>query len=272
MSKKLRVGLIQMPVVLGDREKNQQTVTDWMNEYYRPADQTTALALPELWDVGYALDSVGRLADSGAELARDFLGALARKHGCWFTGGSVMVESGGRYYNRSLVLNPRGELVTHYDKVHLVPFITVEDGVFEMGSDPCVYDLDGVTAGNVICYDIRFPEWVRIYALRGVEILFVCSQWTRGRMELLETMIRAHSIENMFYTVVVNNCGLSGEIDFGGGSLISDPNGAVAAKCSGEADGRLAELDLSEVAANRQYLKVIEKRRPDLYRELINKG
>lgn len=269
MSKKLRVGLIQMPVVLGDRKKNQQTVSDWMAQYYKPADLTTALALPELWDVGYALDSVDALADSNAEQALDFLGSLSRKYGCWFTSGSVMAEIGGLYYNRALVVNPRGELVAHYDKVHLVPFITVEDGVFEMGSEPCIYDLNGITAGNVICYDIRFPEWVRIYALRGVEILFVCSQWTRGRMDLFETMLRAHSIENMFYTVAVNNCGLSGELDFGGGSLISDPSGVLAVKCSGEADGRLSELDLGEVAANRQYLKVIEKRRPDLYRELV---
>jgi predicted amidohydrolase len=269
MSKKLRVGLVQMPVALGDREKNRQTVIDWLKQYYRPAELTTALALPELWDVGYALDSASSLADHQAEQALDFLGGLARKHGCWFTGGSVMAEIDGRYYNRSLVINPRGELAAHYDKAHLAPFITVEDGVFEMGDSPCVYDLDGIKAGNVICYDIRFPEWIRIYALRGVEILFVCSQWTRGRMDLFETMIRAHSIENMFYTVAVNNCGPSGTLDFGGGSLISDPSGVMAAKCSGDYYGHMAEIDLGEVEANRRYLKVIEKRRPALYRELI---
>lgn len=266
--KKLRVGLMQMPVALGDRKRNQATVVDWMKRYYTPADQTTAVVLPELWDVGYALDSADRLADRQAAEAADFLGGLARKHGCWFTGGSVMAEEDGLRYNRTLIINPAGELVARYDKAHLVPFITVEDGVFEPGNAPCVFDLDGITAGSVICYDIRFPEWIRMYALRGVEVLFVCSQWTRARMELFEIMIRAHSIENMFFTAAVNNCGLSGDHDFGGGSLISDPSGTVAAKCSGDFDGRLADLDLSQVEANRRYLKVLEKRRPALYREL----
>ena len=63
--------------------------------------------------------------------------------------------------------------------------------------------MDGITCGSLICYDIRFPEWIRVYALRGIETLFICSQWTRGRMDLYRTMIRAHAIENMFYTVAV---------------------------------------------------------------------
>ncbi|MDL2297681.1 carbon-nitrogen family hydrolase [Synergistaceae bacterium OttesenSCG-928-D05] len=268
--KKFRTGLVQIPVKLGDRKENQETVRRWMKEFYKPAEMTTALVLPELWDVGYALDSVPRLADPNAAQAVEFLGALAKQHNCWFAGGSVMTEDGGKHYNRTLVINPKGELVTHYDKVHLVPFITVEDGVFEMGDKPCIFDMDGIKAGTVICYDIRFPEWIRIYALRGVEVFFICSQWTRNRMDLYRTMIRAHAIENMFYTVAVNNCDLSGDIDFGGESFVSSPTGEVIAECSGTYDGKFADIDATSIDENRKFLKVIEKRRPTLYRELVS--
>ena len=266
--KKIRVGLVQIPVKLGDRAANQETVRRWMKEFYRPSDVTTALALPELWDVGYALDSIPRLADRGGEQAVEFLGSLAKQYNCWFTNGSIAAGDNGLYYNRSLIVNSSGDLVTKYDKAHLVPFITVEDGVFEPGNSVCTYDLDGVAAGSIVCYDIRFPEWVRIYALRGVEVLFICSQWTRSRMDLFRTMIRAHAIENMFYTVAVNNCDYSGEIDFGGESFVANPSGEVTAECSGTFDGQFTEIDVSNINENRQFLKVLEKRRPELYGEL----
>ena len=269
IEKKFRTGLIQIPVKLGDRKENQDSVRKWMKTYYTPSDTITAMGLPELWDVGYALDAVPRLADPEAAQAVEFLGALAREYRCWFTGGSVMVEEGGKHYNRTLVINPKGELVAKYDKAHLVPFITVEDGVFEMGDEPCVFDMEGIKIGTVICYDIRFPEWIRIYALRGIEALFICSQWTRNRMDLFNTMIRAHAIENMFYTVAVNNCDYSGDIDFGGGSFVSSPTGEVIVQCSGTLDGKFTEIDATDIDENRKFLKVMEKRRPHLYGELV---
>lgn len=267
--RKFRTGLVQIPVKLGDRGINQQTVEAWMKKYYVPSDCATALVLPELWDVGYALDSIPQLADKNAEQAVEFLGKLARQYGCWFVNGSVATEDNGRYYNRSLIVNRQGELVAHYDKAHLVPFITVEDGVFEMGDSLCIFEMDGIKLGSIICYDIRFPEWVRLYALAGVEALFICSQWTRARMDLFRTMIRAHAIENMFYTVAVNNCDFSGEIDFGGESFICAPTGEVVAECSGTQDGIFAEIDVTNINENREFLKVFEKRRPALYKGLF---
>ena len=116
MKKKFRAGLVQIPVVLGDRQANMESVERWLSEYYRPAEITTALVLPELWDTGYALDIVPKLADRNAAETTEFLGRLAKKYGCWFTGGSVMTEDNGKYYNRALIINPQGELVTFYDK------------------------------------------------------------------------------------------------------------------------------------------------------------
>jgi predicted amidohydrolase len=259
-----------MPVKLGDRSANQDMVRDWMRQYYVRSEILTAMALPELWDVGYALNEPRNFSDHRAEEAVEFLGKIAREYRCWFTAGSVMAEIDGKLYNRTLILNPDGDLIAHYDKVHLVPFITVEDGVFESGEKPCVFDMDGITVGSVICYDIRFPEWIRIYALRGAEVLFICSQWTRARMSLFETMIKAHAIENMFYCVAVNNCDLSGDIDFGGGSFVCTPSGDSVVSCSGTRDGKFAEVDVTDIDENRKFLKVIEKRRPALYEELIH--
>ncbi len=125
----VRVGLAQIEIELGNRAKNQNTVKKWMDAHCKSSDVTTAITLPELWDVGYALDSVPELADPEGEIAHEFLSEMAKEYGVWFVGGSVMVSDGGKYFNRSQAINPMGELVAEYNKVHLVPFITKEDDV-----------------------------------------------------------------------------------------------------------------------------------------------
>ncbi|WP_455596954.1 hypothetical protein [Cloacibacillus porcorum] len=52
-----------------------------LSECYRPAEITTALVLPELWNTGYALDIVPKLADRNAAETTELLGRLAKKYG-----------------------------------------------------------------------------------------------------------------------------------------------------------------------------------------------
>jgi predicted amidohydrolase len=266
----LRIGLCQIEVELGQRKENQRRVERWMEKFYTPSELPTALVLPELWDVGYALDSVEELADPGGMDSADFLGKLARKYNTWFIGGSVMARDDKGCYNRSQVINPQGELVAFYNKVHLVPFITKEDGVFVRGDSPCLFDFGGVPAGSVVCYDARFPEWVRLYALRGCKLLFVTSQWVRARMDMIHSLIKARAIENAMYVVLVNNCSLAGGIDFGGRSIVCSPDGEILGEASGSEDGVFVEIDTSKVDDTREFLQIFDKRLPELYTELVS--
>lgn len=266
----LRIGLCQIAVELGQREENRERVRNWIKKYFTPSGLPTALVLPELWDVGYALDSADRLADPEGRGSAEFLGGLAREYNVWFIGGSVMARGEKGFYNRAQVINPLGELVSYYDKVHLVPFITKEDDVFLGGNSPCLFDFAGAASGSVICYDVRFPEWIRLYALKGCKLLFVTSQWTRSRIDMIHTMIRSRAIENAMFVVLVNNCSLAGGIDFGGRSLICSPDGEVLGEASGEEDGIFVEIDLDIVDESRKFLQIFEKRIPALYGELIS--
>ena len=267
LSKKrlFRVGVFQTEVELKNREKNQENLRNWMKERYAPSDIPTAIALPELWDVGYCLDEAEAYADRGSKSALALLSGLAKQYGVWFTGGSVLAESEGRYYNRTHVIAPDGKLVAQYDKVHLLPFITSEVGVITGGAGECLYTAGDAKCGNIICYDIRFPEWVRSYALSGIDALFVSAQWTSARMDLWKTMIRAHAISNAFYIVAVNCGGMSGDISYGGGSLVCGPNGEILFEGNSAADTGFVELDLDGLAETRGFLKVFESRVPKFY-------
>ncbi len=270
-SRILRVGVAQFEVELGARENNQKRLAAWMARNVKPSSRPTALALPELWDVGYCLDEAGKYADPGGSQAVRFLSSLAREYGVWFTSGSVLVKENGKFYNRTFVVDAQGTVVDTYDKVHMLPFITSEVGILTAGRKMSLYRIGECTCGSIICYDIRFPEWVRVYALNGIDVLFVCGQWVLNRMDLWTTMLRAHAIENSIYVVGANCAGPSGDIVFGGGSVICAPSGELLFQGGTGEDAGFAELDMNVLSQTRDFLKVFESRVPDLYGKLAAK-
>lgn len=271
MKGKLRVGLAQLEVELGMRDKNKARLQAWLERYVNPSEHQTAIALPELWDVGYCLNEAERYADpDGADISA-FLSSLARKYHIWFTSGSALVKEDGKFYNRTFIVNPSGEIVATYDKAHLLPFITSEVGILTGGKKTATYNVGNAPCGSIICYDIRFPEWVRVYALLGIDVLFVCGEWVLQRMDLWRTMLRAHAIENTIYVVGVNCAGPSGDIVYGGGSLVCAPSGEVLFEGSEREDGGFVELDLDALAETRDFLRVFESRVPELYGRIVEK-
>ena len=76
--------------------------------------------------------------------------------------------------------NRNGELVGEYSKAHL--FRLMDEHLYlEAGDEMNRFALDDIEAAGVICYDIRFPEWLRAHALQGAKVLFIPAQWpTQG--------------------------------------------------------------------------------------------
>ena len=265
----LRVGIAQLEVELCERKANMRRLEAWMEQNVVPSEHPTAIALPELWDVGYCLDRAATFADPGGAEVSACLRKLAREYHVWFASGSALVSEGENFYNRTYIVDPAGQIVDTYDKVHLLPFITSEVGILTGGGRPALYEISSAPCGSIICYDIRFPEWVRVYALSGIDVLFVCGEWVDVRMDLWKTMLRAHAIENTVYIVGVNCAGPSGDIVYGGGSLVIGPNGEILFEGSEKPDTGFVDLDLDALAETRGFLRVFESRHPELYGKLV---
>ena len=259
----LRVGVMQFRIQAGDRAANQRTVHSWVAGHCG-APSPTAVVLPEIWDVGYVLNQAAAVADPEGSLAAEFLGGLAREFNVWFVGGSVLAATESGFANRAQVINPKGELVAVYDKVHLIPLLD-EDKYLAGGSRDCLFDIEGSPAGCVICYDIRFCEWIRSYALQGTKVLFVSAEWPTARIDHWRILLQARAVENMMYVVAANACGESAGTDFGGNSLIFDPWGRVLLDCGSDEGGGVVEIDPASVDAVRDHLKVFSVRVPALY-------
>ena len=223
------------------------------------------LVLPETWNTGfYPKENLEALCDRDGSRVKVEIGALAAKYNVNIVAGSVSNVRHGKVYNTALVFDRQGACIASYDKIHRFTPMG-EDKFYESGDHLCRFDLDGISCGLIICYDIRFPELTRSLTVKGLDMLFVVSQWPKARLHHLRTLTTARAIENQMFVVCCNSCGTAGETVYGGNSAIIDPWGETLA-LAGETEALLSASCDPEVLANiRNSIPVFRDRRPDLY-------
>ena len=157
----MRISIAQFKSKLGAVEENFSTAA----RLIEAAQNSDVILLPELWTTGYYPTPVEDFADADGERTKNFLCAAAQKFSVNIIGGSVIVSSGGKIFNRCHVVNRHGELAATYDKTHLFSF-SKEDEVFSAGDKISVVELDGVTCGLAICAFRSSLEKLRWWARR----------------------------------------------------------------------------------------------------------
>ncbi len=260
----MRVSLIQMPIREAEPEQNSQNVLALLEAAL--AEQPDVIVLPEMWNIGYALKSLADLADvNGAETTK-ILGNFAKEHRVNLVAGSVATKKEQGFFNTTYVFDRNGQVINDYDKVHLFGLMA-ENRFLESGNTESTFELDGVKAASVICYDIRFPEWVRTLMTSGAKLLFVVAEWPEERVAQWEILLRARAVENQAFVVAVNRVGDSPSDHFSGHSLVIDPLGNVILQAPDNQEGIFTvDIDLSEVEKIRGHIPVFADRKPDLYR------
>jgi predicted amidohydrolase len=261
---KLNLSLLQMNVVAGDPAQNVRRMETMLNEAVRAAKKPDVLLLPELWNTGYALDRIDRLADAEGKTTRSLLSDFCRVHQVNIVAGSVAVKTASGVTNTVYVFDRSGRVSAEYAKIHLFRLMD-EDKYLTAGNRPGETTIDGIPAGLMVCYDIRFPELCRNLALRGAKLLFVPAQWPHPRMHHWRTLLMARAIENQMFVAACNRVGTSGGSRFFGHSMIIDPWGEVVAEGGEQEQIVAAEIDLAEIGRVRNTIPVFEDRRPDVY-------
>ncbi|WP_412053067.1 carbon-nitrogen family hydrolase [Lactiplantibacillus plantarum] len=258
----MHVALAQLNIQFGDPDANYEQIEVAIQ---RAAEQTVdVIVLPEMWNTGYALTRLNVLADDDGQRTLQLLSKLARQFRVNIVGGSVAVARDGHYYNEMLVVDRQGQLLSRYDKVHRFGLMA-EDRYITAGETENVFELDGTVAMGAICYDIRFPEWLRKQAARGPQVIFVSAKWPTVRQMQWRLLLQARAIENQAFVVAVNRVGSDPDNQFGGQSLVIDPLGQIVAIGGAHAQLITAELDLTQVDQVRGQIPVFEDRRPELY-------
>lgn len=234
------------------------------------------VTMPEVWtylgeNAGVRAAAVDMPGDLTEQLAE-----RARRHGIYLHAGSIYetVPGDPRVRNTTVVFDPSGEIVAKYSKLHM--FDVVLDGVasFEEsaavkpGDEIVTFDLDGITVGLAICYDLRFPELFRILALKGAEVIMLPAAFTltTGK-DHWEVLIRARAIENGVYMVASGQVGTydGGQHWCYGRSMVVDPWGTVLATAPDEVGVITATLSQERVQKVRRQVPSLANRLPDRY-------
>jgi len=164
-----------------------------------------------------------------------------------------------RAANRAFLIDPRGEIVARYDKIHMFDVDLAggesyrESRSYRPGELAVLYDLPWGRLGITVCYDLRFPALYRALAEGGASFLAIPSAFTRQTGEAhWQVLNRARAIENGCYVLAAAQAGKheNGRETFGH-SLVVDPWGRVVGEGGTEPGVIMAEIDPAEVAAAR---------------------
>ena len=263
--KGLKYLIYQMDVEPANPEKNRQKVKEWIEKEV-PRYQPDTIVLPEMWNTGYALDSLEEGADNDGKETLALLQPLAKKYGIHIIGGSVANRRKDGIYNSSMIIRKDGELIHEYDKMHLVPMLDEHKFLQEGQAGGAIFELDGIKMGLVICYDLRFPELMRSIAIQGAEVIHVVAQWPESRRTHWRYLQHGRAIENECYIISANSSGSYDDTQFAGESLVIEPNGDLAAEGSPKKEETIvATIDLEKVKEMRERIPVFSDRVPNLY-------
>ena len=214
----MRVALVETDTVWEDPAANRARLRELL-----PAADVAIL--PEFAFTGFTM---APWPDPDAET---FLVDLARERGQAIVAGYI--GEGPR--NMAVAVDAAGAVLARYAKLH--PFTYADEHLhYRPGDDVPVFELGGVRAAMLICYDLRFPEVFREAALRGAELFFVIANWPTPRVEQWRTLLRARAIENQAFVVGVNRVGTDPRFSYTSSSLVAGPQGDVVHEGAGVVD------------------------------------
>ncbi|APH05562.1 carbon-nitrogen family hydrolase [Bacillus weihaiensis] len=254
---------IQLDIKFGDPVFNYEQAEKKISQVIL-SENPTIIVLPELWTTGYDLTRLDEIGDSSGKTTTRFLSELAKKHRVHFVGGSIAKKQDNSVTNTMLIINNKGELVQEYSKLHLFKLMDEHHHLIS-GQTKGLFELDGVKSAGVICYDIRFPEWIRAHTTQGAEILYVVAEWPLPRLHHWKSLLISRAIENQCYVVACNRAGSDPNNEFAGHSMIIDPWGEILIEADEKPGFITAELEIEKVKSVRKQIPIFDDRLPEFY-------
>ncbi|SFC76956.1 Predicted amidohydrolase [Bacillus sp. OV322] len=259
---KWKIACIQMDISFGSPAQNYAKAEELIR---KAAEESPDIAvLPELWTTGYDLGRLDEIADEEAAETVAFLQNCAKKYRIHLVGGSVAKKTAEGITNTLIVISKHGELIKEYDKLHLFRLMD-EHHYLQPGKEDGLFSLEGMLCAGFICYDIRFPEWIRAHALKGAQALFVSAEWPKPRLSHWRALLISRAIENQAYVIAVNRSGSDPKNLFAGHSMIIDPWGEIVAEAAEEEAIITGTIDFANTEHVRKQIPVFSDRRPEFY-------
>lgn len=208
------------------------------------------IVLPEMFQTGFCFEKEELAEDLQNSETFEWMREQSQASGAVLT-GSFIVNENGRYFNRLIWMQPDGNY-HQYDKKHLFS-MSEEPNHFAPGTNKLLVEWKGWKICPMICYDLRFPVWIR--NVEHYDMALFVANWPKRRSMHWEKLLQARAIENQCYVVGVNRCGTDGnDIYHDGRSAIVNPLGEVLEEAIDESKVLLQTLSYEELKKTRRYM------------------
>jgi len=216
--------------------------------------KTDLIVLPEMFNTGFTMNAEA-LAEPVNGKTMQWMADVAKKYNCVVT-GSLIIKEASNYYNRLIWMLPDGTF-QFYNKRHLFA-LGHEDRTYTAGTEKLLVKLKGWTICPAICYDLRFPVWLRNLN-DTYDVLLVIANWPERRSLHWRTLIPARAVENQTYVIGVNRVGHDGnEVYYSGDSTCIDPNGNVVYYKRDEEDVYTFSISAEELIKTRRTMPFLK--------------
>lgn len=273
----LRIAVCQLPLDIENPDANVKMAKMAIKE---AASQGARLVvLPELTNSGCVFKNAAELevraTTLDGQIVKDWI-ALASELNLVLVAG-LAIKDCGRFYNASVIIDSSG-FRGWYKKVHLWGN---ESDYFTAGNDaPLIVDTKIGRVATMVCYDVEFPEWVRLAMLGDTNILALPLNWPDsgrpvGTTPLATVLIQAAAAQNKLVVAAADRTRTERGIVWAGSSVISDSDGIIRNIADGENTSGIqiliadVEVPLDRMMGPRNDAR--SDRRPDLYKEILTR-
>ena len=270
MKDKIKLALAQISSTRENKEANLQKIETLT---CKAKEQGADLAIfPEMSLTGYVVrDQFYELAETIPGPTVEKVEALAKKTGMHVIFGmpELSEKTKATVFNTAVLVGPKG-LIGKYRKMYLPNHSVFEEKrYFRPGYETAAFQTDLGNIGLCICYDIFFPEVLRLTRLKGAQLIVCISASPAVRRSYFETLTCARAIENTAYLAYVNLAGVQDGLQFWGGSRLVSPTGDLLAKAKyDEEDFVTCEVDYSDLRTAETFIPTLKDLRPELFDKL----
>ncbi|MBP3711280.1 MAG: nitrilase family protein [Bacteroidaceae bacterium] len=261
----MKVALVQMDIVWENSKANRDVAERLM----LAAEKCDIYVLPEMWSTGVTTEPMGVAEPEDGETLQ-WMQRMADKLDAAVVGSIAVKAQDGTFRNRLYFVKPcstssasealpqrgSGEGATWYDKHHLFSY-GGETEHYTPGEERVTVEWRGVRFRLSICYDLRFPLWLR--NRDDYDVLICVASWPSVRMHAWNVLLAARAIENQSFVLGVNRIGRDPYCEYSGGTCVVDPFGFSTACPEGEACVLTQTLDLRRQKSFREKFPVLRE-------------
>jgi len=270
MDQEFTIALAQIESKRMDKKENLKKYEDIAK---RAKEQGAKLVIfPELSLTGYVVrDELYEVAETIPGPSTKAIAKVARQTNTHIIFGmpELSEKTHATLHNTAVLVGPNG-FIGKYRKMYLPTHSVFEEKrYFRPGYHSAVYETNLGKIGLIICYDIYFPEVVRLARLQGAQLIVCISASPAVRRVFFEVLTAARAIENTAFLAFVNLVGIEDGLQFWGGSRLVGPSGRVLAQARyNDEDMITSRVNYADITPIEAFVPTLRDLRPELYEKL----